>query len=113
MPKIGRPVENTPGDIRELIFGRYVVRYEIRGNDLLYILRIWHGKENRWPPDRTIYDITLLHSEFTSNIRLWFPDCHTRKNNGVVRAERAQPTDYLQKLQMVFHCFFGITLKQT
>jgi plasmid stabilization system protein ParE len=71
MPKIGHPVENTPGDIRELIFGRYVVRYEIRGNDLLYILRIWHGKEN------------------------------------------AQPTDYLQKLQMVFHCFFGITLKQT
>jgi len=47
MPKIARPVENTPGEIRELIFGRYVVRYEIRGKDLLYILRIWHGKENR------------------------------------------------------------------
>ena len=47
MPKIGLPVENTPGDIRELIFGRYVIRYEIRGKDLLYILRIWHGKENR------------------------------------------------------------------
>jgi len=47
MPKIGRPVKNTPGDIRELIFGRYVVRYEIRGKDLLYILRIWRGKENR------------------------------------------------------------------
>ena len=47
MPKIGRPVENTQGEILELIFGRYVVRYEIRGKDLLYILRIWYGKENR------------------------------------------------------------------
>ena len=47
MPKMGRPVESMPGEIRELIFGRYIVRYEIRGKDLLYILRIWHGKENR------------------------------------------------------------------
>ena len=45
-PKIGRPVESMPGEIRELIFGRYVVRYEVRGN-ILYILRIWHGKEDR------------------------------------------------------------------
>jgi len=46
VPKIGRPVEGIPGEIRELIFGRYVVRYEIRGK-ILYILRIWHGKEHR------------------------------------------------------------------
>jgi plasmid stabilization system protein ParE len=45
-PKIGRPVEGIPGEIRELIFGRYVVRYEVRGK-ILYILRIWHGKEHR------------------------------------------------------------------
>jgi len=45
-PKIGRPVEGFPGEIRELIFGRYVVRYEVR-RTTLYILRIWHGKEER------------------------------------------------------------------
>ncbi len=45
-PRIGRPVEDMPGEIRELIFGRYVVRYEVRGN-VLSILRIWHGKEDR------------------------------------------------------------------
>ena len=46
MPQIGRPVENLPGEIRELIFGKYVVRYEVR-QQILYILRIWHGKEDR------------------------------------------------------------------
>lgn len=46
MPQIGRPVEDLPGEIRELIFGKYVVRYEVRQQSL-YILRIWHGKEDR------------------------------------------------------------------
>ena len=46
MPQIGRPVENLPGEIRELIFGKYVVRYEVRQQSL-YILRIWHGKGDR------------------------------------------------------------------
>ena len=45
-PQIGRPVTNMPGEIRELIFGKYVVRYEVR-EKCLYILRIWHGKEDR------------------------------------------------------------------
>ena len=45
-PQIGRPVANIPGEIRELIFGKYVVRYEVRQRHL-YILRIWHGKEDR------------------------------------------------------------------
>ena len=45
-PKIGRPVEDMPGEIRELIFGRYVIRYEVRKGDL-YVLRVWHGKEDR------------------------------------------------------------------
>jgi plasmid stabilization system protein ParE len=45
-PQIGRPVPDLPGEIRELIFGKYVVRYEVRSQKL-YVLRIWHGKENR------------------------------------------------------------------
>jgi plasmid stabilization system protein ParE len=43
-PQIGRPVDNMLGEIRELIFGKYVVRYEVRQR-YLYIFRIWHGKE--------------------------------------------------------------------
>ncbi len=45
-PQIGRPVPDLPGEIRELIFGKYVVRYEVRTNSL-YVLRIWHGKKDR------------------------------------------------------------------
>jgi plasmid stabilization system protein ParE len=45
-PQIGRPVADMPGEIREMIFGKYVVRYEVR-QYLLFILRIWHGKEDR------------------------------------------------------------------
>jgi len=45
-PQMGRPVPDLPGEIRELIFGRYMVRYEVRSKKL-YVLRIWHGKENR------------------------------------------------------------------
>jgi plasmid stabilization system protein ParE len=44
-PQIGRPVPELPGEIRELIFGKYIVRYEVRPNSL-NILRIWHGKED-------------------------------------------------------------------
>jgi len=45
-PRIGRPVVDIPGEVRELVVGKYVVRYEVR-KTVLYILRIWHGKENR------------------------------------------------------------------
>ncbi len=45
-PQIGRPVPDFPGEIREYIFGKYVVHYEVRKYSL-YILRIWHGKEDR------------------------------------------------------------------
>ena len=45
-PQIGRPVAGMPGEIRELIFGKYVVCYEVK-QQYLYILRIWHGKEDR------------------------------------------------------------------
>ena len=45
-PRLGRPVEGFHEEIRELIFGRYVVRYQVNGS-MLYILRVWHGKEER------------------------------------------------------------------
>jgi plasmid stabilization system protein ParE len=45
-PQIGRPVEDLPGEIRELIFGKYVIRYQVR-QTTVYILRIWHGREDR------------------------------------------------------------------
>ena len=45
-PQMGRPVPDLLGEIRELVFGKYVVRYEVRSRKL-YVLRIWHGKENR------------------------------------------------------------------
>ena len=45
-PQIGRPLPGLPGEIRELIFGKYVARYEVR-TTTLYVLRIWHGKEDR------------------------------------------------------------------
>jgi toxin ParE1/3/4 len=45
-PQIGRPVPDLLGEIRDLIFGKYLVRYEVRTNSL-YVLRIWHGKEDR------------------------------------------------------------------
>lgn len=45
-PQIGRWIPELPGEIRETIFGKYVVRYAIV-HDNIYILRIWHVKEHR------------------------------------------------------------------
>ena len=45
-PQVGRPVEDLSGEIRELIFGKYVVRYQVLQTSV-YILKIWHGRENR------------------------------------------------------------------
>jgi len=45
-PQIGHPVPDLPGEVRELIFGKYIARYEVRTHSL-YMLRIWHGKEDR------------------------------------------------------------------
>ena len=44
-PEIGVGVEEMTG-VRDLISGGYLVRYAVLGNDI-YILRIWHGKEDR------------------------------------------------------------------
>jgi toxin ParE1/3/4 len=50
-PQIGRWISELHREIREMVFGRYVVRYAVL-NNRVYVLRIWHGKEHRsWAPD--------------------------------------------------------------
>ena len=44
-PHIGRSVPEFE-NVRELVAGDYVVRY-LRLEDVIFILRIWHGKEFR------------------------------------------------------------------
>ncbi len=44
-PDIGRSVLEFE-NVRELVAGDYVVRY-LRLEDVIFILRIWHGKEFR------------------------------------------------------------------
>ena len=45
-PQIGRLILELPGEVREIVFGKYIIRYAIIENQV-YILRIWHGKEHR------------------------------------------------------------------
>ena len=46
-PEIGLPVMNSPdpAKIRDLFINDYTVRYLIT-DEVIYILRIWHDKEN-------------------------------------------------------------------
>lgn len=46
-PKMGMPVELAPesDSVRDMIFGRYVVRYSLHTGTII-ILRIWHGLED-------------------------------------------------------------------
>ncbi|MEJ1336845.1 MAG: type II toxin-antitoxin system RelE/ParE family toxin [Candidatus Sedimenticola sp. (ex Thyasira tokunagai)] len=44
-PEIGVNVEELPG-VQDLVSGDYLVRYAVLENEI-YILRIWHGKEDR------------------------------------------------------------------
>lgn len=46
-PKIGLPVlkASDPEQIRDLYIGDYTLRYLVT-NEIIYILRIWHSKEN-------------------------------------------------------------------
>ncbi|AFI83778.2 type II toxin-antitoxin system RelE/ParE family toxin [Methylophaga nitratireducenticrescens] len=46
-PKMGSPVKlaPVPDVIRDMVFGKYVVRYSVHTNTII-ILRIWHGLEN-------------------------------------------------------------------
>lgn len=51
-PKMGAPVElaPVPDSIRDMIFGKYVVRYSVHVSTII-ILRIWHELESeRQPP---------------------------------------------------------------
>jgi plasmid stabilization system protein ParE len=46
-PRIGERLEQyDPREIRRIIVAQYEVRYEIKENTL-YVLRIWHTKEQR------------------------------------------------------------------
>lgn len=46
-PRIGEKLEEfEPREVRRLLIGRYEMRYEIQ-ESTLYILRIWHTRENR------------------------------------------------------------------
>ena len=46
-PQIGLPVlkASDPEEIRDLYVSNYTVRYLIT-DDVIYVLRVWHGKEN-------------------------------------------------------------------
>ena len=45
-PKIGTPVEMAPvpDSIRDMVFGKYVVRYSVHTSAII-TLRVWHGLE--------------------------------------------------------------------
>lgn len=46
-PRIGERLnEFNPREVRRIIAGQYEMRYEVQ-NDALYILRIWHTREQR------------------------------------------------------------------
>jgi len=44
--KMGTPVEMAPlpDSIRDMVFGKYVVRYSLHASSII-ILRVWHGLE--------------------------------------------------------------------
>ena len=44
-PHIGHPLDDLVG-VREFVFGRYVIRYTAKG-EFVYVLRVWHGREER------------------------------------------------------------------
>ncbi len=46
-PRIGKKLEEfAPREVRRILVGNYEMRYEIR-KTTIYILRLWHTKENR------------------------------------------------------------------
>ncbi|MEP0000444.1 MULTISPECIES: type II toxin-antitoxin system RelE/ParE family toxin [Pseudomonadota] len=47
-PKLGVPVELAPDpeSVRDIIFGKYVVRYSVHASAII-ILRVWHGLEGK------------------------------------------------------------------
>ncbi|HQU62841.1 MAG: type II toxin-antitoxin system RelE/ParE family toxin [Burkholderiales bacterium] len=46
-PQLGvRLEEFLPRDVRRIIMGDYEMRYELT-DEIIYILRLWHGREDR------------------------------------------------------------------
>lgn len=46
-PRIGERLDEFEGrDVRRLLVGHYEMRYEL-DNDIMYVLRIWHTREQR------------------------------------------------------------------
>lgn len=46
-PRMGARLEGfTSREVRRIILGKYEMRYEVL-NDVIYILRIWHSREDR------------------------------------------------------------------
>ncbi len=46
-PRIGERLDEfAPREVRRILAGRYEIRYEIQAS-LIYILRVWHTKEDR------------------------------------------------------------------
>lgn len=46
-PQMGIPVQMSPepDEIRDIVFGKYLVRYSLHTKTII-ILRVWHGLEN-------------------------------------------------------------------
>jgi len=46
-PRIGERLEEfDPREVRRILIGRYEMRYEIQ-ESTIYVLRLWHTRENR------------------------------------------------------------------
>ncbi|WP_027367659.1 type II toxin-antitoxin system RelE/ParE family toxin [Desulfocurvibacter africanus] len=46
-PRIGEKLEEfEPREVRRILVGRYELRYEIR-ESVIYVLRLWHTREDR------------------------------------------------------------------
>jgi plasmid stabilization system protein ParE len=46
-PRLGERLSRyEPREVRKLVIGNYELRYEIRA-DTIYLLRLWHARENR------------------------------------------------------------------
>jgi plasmid stabilization system protein ParE len=46
-PRLGEKLDQfSPHEVRRIFVGRYELRYEIRDGDI-FVLRLWHTRENR------------------------------------------------------------------
>jgi plasmid stabilization system protein ParE len=46
-PRLGERLEEfEPREVRRILIGKYELRYELR-DSLIYVLRVWHTREDR------------------------------------------------------------------